>query len=61
MQSLNVSLQWEVAPEGRERGRGHLNGKETSSLPEDSDTIEEEEYEESLTIHNLPGIESLDY
>ena len=52
MQSLNVSLQWEGAPEGEGRGRGHLNRKKTSSVPEDLDTIEEEESEESSTIHS---------
>ena len=43
--SLNVSLQWEVAPEGRERGGGGGGGggewNAISSLPEDLDTLEE--------------------
>ena len=51
MQSLNVSLQWEVAPEGQKRGRGCSNGEKTSSVPEDLDIIEEEESEKSPTIH----------
>ena len=36
--SLNVSLQWEVAPEGRERGG--LNRNSISSVPEYLDTLE---------------------
>ena len=52
MQSLNVSLQWEVAcRRKRERKRAFEWGK-TSSVPEDLDTIEEEESEESPTIHS---------
>ena len=47
VQSLNVFLQWEIYPKGRERG--DLNGM---TVPEYLDTLEEEESENSLTIHS---------
>ena len=50
-------LQWEVAPEGSckphvAKEEGVLNGKKTSSVQEDLDTIEDGESEKSPTIHS---------